>query len=363
MISSKSKKMYCHFSQTHHQKGISLIETMIGLTLGLVLIFGLVQILTANRQSSRMQEALSEIQDNGRLAMEFIAREIRKADYWGCAEDIDDFVNHLDPSSSAYDANLHDFTNVEGISGTEGDGLNGSDSITVGRLQDGGQMLIAGMADVGSPLTVDAGNGFTSGQVLFVSNCRGGDIFQNTSSTVSTDGSIIHETGNVSPGNLTTACPNAPVCSGGGINCLCQVYGTEAMVFPGIHVARYFIAMSADGLHPTLWVNNFEGNFELARGVEQMQITYGEDTDNDNSANRYFKANNPNLDMENVVSIKVNLLLQSTSDNITDGSQPHRFNWEERTAEDTTASATIETNDRRLRRAYTMTISIRNRMI
>ncbi len=90
----------------------------------------------------------------------------------------------------------------------------------------------------------------------------------------------------------------------------------------------------------------------LAEGVENMQILYGEDTDSpaDGSANRYLPAGTGGLNMNNVVSVRVSLLLRSTEDNITTQKQPYTFN-----------GATITPADRRLRRVFTTTIRIRNR--
>jgi type IV pilus assembly protein PilW len=68
----------------NHQAGITLIEIMIALLIGAFLIGGVLEIFINSRQTYRMQENLSRLQENGRFAMEFINKSIRMTGYWGC---------------------------------------------------------------------------------------------------------------------------------------------------------------------------------------------------------------------------------------------------------------------------------------
>ena len=67
------------------QTGFTLIELMIAMLLGAFLIGGIMQIFLGSRQTYRMQENLSRLQENGRFAMEFITRDNRMMGYQGCA--------------------------------------------------------------------------------------------------------------------------------------------------------------------------------------------------------------------------------------------------------------------------------------
>jgi type IV pilus assembly protein PilW len=67
------------------QQGLSLVELMIAMTLGLFLIWGVLQSFLTSRQVYDMQQALSRIQENTRMAQEFIAFDIRSAGDYGCA--------------------------------------------------------------------------------------------------------------------------------------------------------------------------------------------------------------------------------------------------------------------------------------
>lgn len=63
------------------QSGLSLIELMISLVLGLVLVLGLIQVFIASRQTFATNDAMSKVQENGRFALDFIARSARQAGY------------------------------------------------------------------------------------------------------------------------------------------------------------------------------------------------------------------------------------------------------------------------------------------
>jgi type IV pilus assembly protein PilW len=63
----------------HSQSGISLIEIMIALLIGAFLLGGVLQIFIGGKQTYRMQESLSRLQENGRFALDFIGRDVRMA--------------------------------------------------------------------------------------------------------------------------------------------------------------------------------------------------------------------------------------------------------------------------------------------
>jgi len=63
------------------QRGISLVEILVALVLGLVLMGGIIQLLIGSKQTYRFYDALSRIQENGRFALEAMARDIRMAGF------------------------------------------------------------------------------------------------------------------------------------------------------------------------------------------------------------------------------------------------------------------------------------------
>ena len=342
------------------QNGLSLLELMVSLFVGLILLAGIIQVLISNRQASRLQEALAGIQDNGRVASEYLSRAIRKADYWGCAPDVSNYTNHLNPGGTGY----VDYTSFTGLAGTEGDGVNGSDSITVAGLGSGNVIgsgaaiaLTSQMPNTSANIQLTSNASINVGDIVFLGNCSGGDVFQVTGKP-STDKITKNTGGSVSPGNMGGNCVNTG--NGACNNCLCQAYGTDAKLFTGIVQNTFFIGTAANG-EPALMLTDSTGTYELAQGIEQMQITYGEDTNDDKSADRYLPANSGILDMDNVVSVKVNFLVRS-SEPVNQSNQSHQFNWEERLANNSSVDTEITASDLRLRRVYSMTVSVRNRV-
>lgn len=65
-------------------RGLSLVEVMIAMVLGLIVVLGVVSVMSNNRQNYRITETLSELQENGRMAFEIVARDIRAARDTGC---------------------------------------------------------------------------------------------------------------------------------------------------------------------------------------------------------------------------------------------------------------------------------------
>jgi type IV pilus assembly protein PilW len=72
--------------QTHRlrQAGLTLVELMVAMLLGLVVIGAVVSVLLTSRQSYTTTSGLSQLQDNARVAFELLARDIRQAGSTPC---------------------------------------------------------------------------------------------------------------------------------------------------------------------------------------------------------------------------------------------------------------------------------------
>jgi type IV pilus assembly protein PilW len=68
------------------QTGLSLIELMVALTLGLMITVTLGYLLMGSRSTYRTQDASARVQDTGRFALEYIGRQLR---YAGRTADMD----------------------------------------------------------------------------------------------------------------------------------------------------------------------------------------------------------------------------------------------------------------------------------
>ncbi len=309
--------------------GLTLVELMVAITISLILIAGVSQIYLSTKQSFRMNDSASRMQENGRFAIEFLARDLRMADFWGCTQQVtqNDVVG-------GGGINI----GLGGLSGTDGTGLNGSDTIRIqGAYGSGITITPPYMPTPSSALHITAGNGLNQGDIAIVSDCKDGDIFQITNANPNTSGQANHNPGgSVSPGNQTGD--------------LSKPYGSdgEARLYR-VRSLQYYLQNNANG-EPALIRDDGTTQLELVDGVEDMQIWYGEDTTGDGSADRYLTAASGALDFERVVSVRVHLLLRSYADNIVDSPQTYTYD-----------GSSVTAGDRRLRQAYTTTVTIRSR--
>lgn len=67
----------------HRTLGYSLIELMVAITLGLVLLAGVIQVFINSEQGYAVQQSTSQYQDSARYAVEYLDRNIILADFWG----------------------------------------------------------------------------------------------------------------------------------------------------------------------------------------------------------------------------------------------------------------------------------------
>lgn len=75
-------KSYSPISSKHKQSGLTLVELMVALLIGLILMWGVAQIFISNRQTYSTVDGLARLQENGQYALNLITREIRMAGYY-----------------------------------------------------------------------------------------------------------------------------------------------------------------------------------------------------------------------------------------------------------------------------------------
>ncbi len=317
--------------KTRVQKGFTIVEVMVAMVVSLILLAGVLQVFMGSKQFYSSNDALSRLQENGRFAMEFLARDIRMADFWGCSQ-ISDVTNLLN-------AGAPDFTSG-GIEGADG-GAHASggqipDTITIrGAFGSGLTVQPDGTNHYGplpsSEIRIPEGNDIEEGEIVLVSDCESGDIFQVTNANPSGSGQAVHNTGEETPGNSTHE--------------LSKVYEGDAQLYK-LREIQYLIQDNPAG-QPALYRSIDGANpVELVEGIENMQILYGEDTNGDRSADYYVALGDIN-DIENVVSVRITLTVRTLADFIAIDDQNHNWNG---------------TTDRRVRQEFTSTITIRNRV-
>jgi len=343
------------------QQGMTLIEIMISLLIGVFLIGGVLQIFINTRQTYRMQENLSRMQENGRFAMNFLTKDIRMAGFYGCLNDLTAIENELkDQSNDAWNITtpLTGYDNVAGAFSIFANVVLNTDVILIRRLSDSSSPLISPFSDsaqmfVDSSFNSDcptaSANTCHEGEILMVTDCLQGTLFQATNTIAIGGGSginVVHSANNTfTPGNSPPAT-------------FTKSYGAGSEIAK-LNSFGYYIRLNAGG-QPSLYrsrvnvtaskTNAFLAE-ELIEGIENMQILYGEDTDADGSPNYYVPAGTAGLNRDQVVSIRISLLVRSMDDNLTLVPRAYTYN-----------GATTTPTDRRLRRVFSSTIAVRNRL-
>ena len=82
------------------QRGLSLVELMIAITLGMVAVAGAISIYLANRSSYKLVEGAARVQENARFAVEFMGRDLRGAGGIVCGGNLNQ-ENVLDTADKA----------------------------------------------------------------------------------------------------------------------------------------------------------------------------------------------------------------------------------------------------------------------
>ena len=330
------------------QKGMTLVELMIALVLGLIVTSVVIEIFLSSKQMYRVQDARARLQENGRFAVQFLSKNIRNAGYNGCATRGGSvpITNTLNNSGDY----LWDF--ATGIQGVDASGavwapaidasittpLSGSDVLTIRTMNDPVIRVTAhpgGTPPGSAAIQVNTQNQLERFDIVMVSDCLTSAIFQITSANPNTSGTITHNTGVGAPGNATQALGK-------------DYTGAEIVK---LTTKSFYVRNNADGV-PTLYQRiSSNADSELIEGVENMQILYGVDTGTDQSADQYVAANSV-TDWARVVSVRVSLLLRTLDDNLTvNGPQTYSFN-----------GAAVTATDSRLRAVFSRTVSLRNRV-
>ena len=324
---------------------------MIGLALGLfvVAVMGMMYVGTRNTYSA--QESGTRLQENGRYAVETMARDIRMSGFRGCQGD--EAVNNTLNTPTAL---LYNFG--EPIWGSRNSGgawtpalaapadglgaLPAGDVLVVRRPVGLGWALIGEMASTSADLPISATTGFAQGDLLMVADCGGASVLQATNASPGAVGRIAHVSG---------AAGLVPGLSG---NALARVYAHDARVWRMQTLIYYLAASLRRPGETALWVYAqpvYDGGSqrnELVTGVERLAVTFGVDTNADLAVDRYRSADQVG-NWGQVLNARIELLLSGGSGSLTTRVQPYVFGGE-----------TISPSDGRLRSVMSTLVSLRN---
>lgn len=323
------------------QAGLTLIELMIALGLGLLIVAALGYLFVGNRQAFRVQDNLARMQENGRYAMEVLGQDLRMVGYIGCAK-LGAHPGEVTVAATASGATAPKPANI--LVGTEG-GL-GADGISLMRVDGRGTVLTAAMTDAAAAVPIPASPWeYAAGTTFIIADCLNADIFRASAKVEKGDTNIEHKEKNSNTYNTK--------------NNLSKDYGADAMVFPFQSIG-YIIKTNPAG-NPGLYRAVDGTEQELVENVKDMQIVYGVDTDGDGAVNAYDRADQVTK-WEDVLAVRVSLLLRSTEANIATG--PPSVFWDTNNdgVNDFDADKDADAQARRLLYVYTSTFGLRNRV-
>lgn len=299
-----------HVHGPRRLRGVTLIELMIALVLGLVVTGAALALFVTNRQTYTASENLNRLQETARSTFELMARDIREAATNPCDSTMA-LTNQVKDNTTRWWTNWNLATGLQGYSGTapfpdkafgtaEEDRVNGTAAIEFKRAAATGVVVSTPMADTSSVISVNGNTGISAGDILVVCDFNHGTLFQAT--TVSTS-QIGHGTSG-SPGNISGALPP-------------DIYKKNAIIGQ-MRASRWYIGHNGRGGTSLYHVNivNTAGTpgvavNEIADGITDMDLSYL-------STGGSGYETNP-ADWSNVVAVRIELTLAGQDRIGTDG--------------------------------------------
>lgn len=321
------------------QRGFSLIEMLVAITIGLVLLTGLVTyFVNASNNQREMMRSAQQI-ENGRYALDVLMEDLRLAGYYGAYSGYSAPSALPDPCDNAT-ATLTTALGLP-VQGYQAGSMTAKPTpsstcapsgswLTAANLKEGSDILVVRYAD---PVPESVGTAGVTGQRYLLSNAVSVAV-QTGTSTLACDTDI---TGSTSSG-ITRKC-NVPV-SGDACSTLCGTGGSPLGDTRKMIVRIYYVSpcnvpasgsacngTSDDGGTPIPTLKRLEMTTSswsvvpIAEGVEYMKLQYGVDSSpttanastgliGDGVPDTYKDA--PALtDFANAVSVRVDLLVRN----------------------------------------------------
>jgi type IV pilus assembly protein PilW len=337
----------------HRMKGLTLIELMIAMTLGLISIAAVGWIYLGTIQTYRTHDALSRVQEGARYAFEVIGKDLRMTGVTGCGYSTR--MNVIASPTVGWFKKLFEQPIIsEEQDGTADSVTEFSDALRVLRA-DVSREAIVDVHDSGTAtITTVADHGLADDAFLIATDCVHAALFQATSVGGK---SITHATSGATPANAT-ALLGSPINTS-------YTYAKGARVY-GLSANTYYVDENAAGV-PSLFRGTTAGSEELVEGVEDLRVTYGVDSsapaDGETDivdGEAYLSATEVTdtaalgATVEDrwarVVSIRISLLMRTIEDRVAPGRQTYTYNGD-----------VVEADDLRIRKVFTHVIKLRNR--
>ncbi len=363
-------------SAKNRQLGLSLVELMIAMALGLLLTLGVTQIYLSGDDTYRQTQGMAYAQESARFVSAILKPDLRSAGSFGCLDDmgrpLDQVVdNRLNAGPTvAVDQAIQgwEFDNTgpgdsvtlatalatpaggnwsSGTAGVAlpaelvGSAVAGSDVVVVNALTNINVPLNAGNPQNGNSINLTGSTGLPVNRVVLATteDCSEGELFQKSNNANAS--SITMAGGNTNPGN-----------NGNNFN---LNYGPQTRVYEFVSTA-FYIGQGTNG-EPALFrrlLTPLQPPQELVSGVETLQIVYGVDTGGTAAADNYAAADQV-ADWSQVVSVRFSAMTRS-QDEVLVEANTRNF--------DMLGSEVSQGNnaDRRVRLVSVATTALRSRM-
>jgi type IV pilus assembly protein PilW len=293
------------------QRGLSIIELMVSVAISVAVLSALSYVYVGSRGAYRTNEALARVQETGRFALEWIARDLRAAGFMGCLSRgvVPVFYSNPKPATLPSNRTLFGYEDGAGFvtSGYKPTSLTyvRGDVVLIQAIDFTPRALVVEDTDVvNANIRVDNNPGFEPDEFLIVTDCERAAVFTLT---------------NTFPANTLTHGGN----SNGGLETSNHLINPPFRASSRAFVARfsaspkgYFIGRNRAG-RPSLYRMTGAGAGaaaeEVVENVEDLDFLYGVDTNNDGSVDAYMKADGmTEAQWDQVLSVRVSLVVMSS---------------------------------------------------
>lgn len=328
------------------QQGLSLVELMIAITLGLVLMAGVVQMFVSSKTVYTTQQNMTRIQETGRLAIEFLSRDLRMAGNMGCfREDQVNKTKILDNPNLSIDGLYGNFKEfVRGYPSSSD--LTGVQQAYLGKTAKADTNLLTVRYANPIPRIINAPNtnltlqvytadqvnssncvdGLCVGEAAVVSSCFKARLFK--VSALSSSGTAL----------TVSHADDWAIASSPG-----NSYSSGELL--RMNAATYFIADGASGA-PSLWLKlNEKPAVEILEGVEKVVYKFAT---YDNRVYRTADLLGVN-DWAKITSVRIFVVTRSIDNNSVPEPQPYVLDGE-----------TTTPTDKYMRQVFTATVALRS---
>lgn len=287
------------------QRGVTLVELMVALVLGLIVSGAALSLVLANKQTYLATESLGHLQENGATAFELMARDVREAGGNPC-DDTVDLVNVLNtPSASWYTdfaSAVRGYGGATGMTGlpfgtAKGQRVAGTDALEIKSAASDGVSIVSHDPPSAQFQVSTKDHGFQSGDIALACDFNHAAVLQISNASPGVNTTLVHNTGTVvAPGNCTKGLGSPLDCSkplgtaykfgckfGGqdpGIDCTLPENRWTA-ILARVRASRWYVGYNGRG-GTSLFQSQLRNNAgvlvvdsnEIADGINGMTLTY-----------------------------------------------------------------------------------------